>query len=72
MTPLSTCSTEGVLNIAVPGLFGQIDASKFNWNFQTTPQGGLNNRTITYSRGKGLGGSTAVSTWLSLACLTVL
>ncbi|TEB31701.1 alcohol oxidase [Coprinellus micaceus] len=53
--------TEGVLNIIVPGLFGQIDASKFNWNYQTTPQAGLNNRTLTYSRGKGLGGSTAVN-----------
>ncbi len=32
-----------------------------NWNFTTTPQPSLNNRDFGYSRGFGLGGSSAIS-----------
>ncbi|KAM0270461.1 hypothetical protein ACHAQH_009402 [Verticillium albo-atrum] len=32
-----------------------------NWGYQTTPQEHCNNRVIDYSRGKGLGGSTAIN-----------
>ncbi|KAG7143422.1 Versicolorin B synthase like protein [Verticillium longisporum] len=32
-----------------------------NWNYQTTPQEHCNNRVIDYSRGKGLGGSSAIN-----------
>ena len=35
--------------------------SSYNWNFQTTPQHQLAGQTIDYSRGKGLGGSTAIN-----------
>ncbi|KAJ2935065.1 hypothetical protein H1R20_g1990, partial [Candolleomyces eurysporus] len=52
---------EGVLNLTAPGLFTQIDASTFNWNYETIPQVGLGNRTIVYSRGKVLGGSSSVN-----------
>ncbi|RXW18327.1 hypothetical protein EST38_g7524 [Candolleomyces aberdarensis] len=52
---------EGVLNLTAPGLFTQIDPSTFNWNYQTIPQAGLGNRTIVYSRGKVLGGSSSVN-----------
>ncbi|RXW18328.1 hypothetical protein EST38_g7525 [Candolleomyces aberdarensis] len=54
-------SNEGVLNLTVPGLFSQIDASTFDWNYETIPQVGLGNRTIVYSRGKVLGGSSSVN-----------
>ncbi|KAK4676181.1 hypothetical protein QC764_509820 [Podospora pseudoanserina] len=32
-----------------------------NWGYKTTPQEFCNNREIDYSRGKGLGGSTAIN-----------
>lgn len=35
--------------------------SQYNWSYQTTPQHQLAGQTIDYSRGKGLGGSTAIN-----------
>lgn len=35
--------------------------SPYNWSYQTTPQCQLAGQTIDYSRGKGLGGSTAIN-----------
>jgi choline dehydrogenase-like flavoprotein len=35
--------------------------SPYNWNFKTTPQHQLAGQTVDYSRGKGLGGSTAIN-----------
>lgn len=35
--------------------------SPLNWNYKTTPQNHLNGQEIDYSRGKGLGGSTAIN-----------
>ena len=32
-----------------------------NWGYQTIPQSQLKDREIDYSRGKGLGGSTAIN-----------
>ena len=32
-----------------------------NWGYKTTPQPQLNNQELDYSRGKGLGGSTAIN-----------
>lgn len=32
-----------------------------NWGYKTEPQAHLNNQQIDYSRGKGLGGSTAIN-----------
>lgn len=33
----------------------------YNWGYKTIPQEQLNRREIDYSRGKGLGGSTAIN-----------
>ncbi|KAI0720537.1 alcohol oxidase [Cerioporus squamosus] len=49
------------INISVPGLSSTLTHSKFDWNFTTTPQIGLNNRTVAYPRGFVLGGSTATN-----------
>ncbi|KAF2083900.1 GMC oxidoreductase [Saccharata proteae CBS 121410] len=38
-----------------------------NWGYQTAPQRALNGRSFDYSRGKGLGGSSAIN----FACWTV-
>lgn len=35
--------------------------SRFDWNFTTTPQPALENRTLNYPRGKVFGGSTTIS-----------
>jgi choline dehydrogenase-like flavoprotein len=35
--------------------------SPYNWSYQTTPQHQLNGQAIDYSRGRGLGGSTAIN-----------
>ncbi|TLD18294.1 glucose-methanol-choline oxidoreductase protein [Venturia nashicola] len=35
--------------------------SPLNWNYKTTPQNQLSGQEIDYSRGKGLGGSTAIN-----------
>ncbi|RPD62467.1 alcohol oxidase [Lentinus tigrinus ALCF2SS1-7] len=48
-------------NISAPGLSSTLTHSKFDWNFTTTPQVGLNNRTVAYPRGFVLGGSTATN-----------
>ncbi|KAF6745166.1 hypothetical protein DFP72DRAFT_1091743 [Ephemerocybe angulata] len=53
--------TAGVLEIEVPGLIGQINASIYNWNYVSTPQPGLNGRTIGVPGGLGLGGSSAIN-----------
>ncbi|KDQ20128.1 hypothetical protein BOTBODRAFT_27541 [Botryobasidium botryosum FD-172 SS1] len=34
------------------------------WEFQTVPQPHVNNKVATWSRGKGLGGSSALNLWL--------
>jgi choline dehydrogenase-like flavoprotein len=34
---------------------------EMNWGYQTVPQEHVNNRKIDYSRGRGLGGSTAIN-----------
>ena len=36
-----------------------------DWNYTTTPQEALDNRTVAYARGKVLGGSTSISTFVS-------
>lgn len=57
-------SNEGVLNTIVPGFSSNLENSLFDWNFTTTPQKGLNGRSISLQRGHGLGGSSTVSTLL--------
>ncbi|KAI0770376.1 alcohol oxidase [Fomes fomentarius] len=43
------------LNISAPGLSSTLTHSKFDWNFTTTSQPGLNNRSVVYPRGFVLG-----------------
>lgn len=47
--------------IYIPGLRGSTFGSLYDWNFATTPQAAANNRTITHTRGKVLGGSSALN-----------
>ncbi|KAJ7471203.1 aryl-alcohol oxidase-like protein [Mycena galericulata] len=45
-------SNEGVLDSIVPGLFGALFSGPniYEWNYTTTPQIGLNNRSLAYPR----------------------
>ena len=51
--------------INVPGRFGESLGSKYDWQFKTTKQPGLNDKSLTFNRGKVLGGSSALNfmTW---------
>lgn len=46
--------------INVPGRLGQTLFAEYDWQFETTPQPGLNGRTLPWNRGKVLGGSSAL------------
>ncbi|KAJ7499481.1 aryl-alcohol-oxidase from pleurotus Eryingii [Mycena latifolia] len=55
-------SNSGVLNIEVPFFAPRATPfSAVDWNYTTTPQIGLLNRSITYPRGFVLGGSSSVN-----------
>ncbi|KAK0447278.1 aryl-alcohol oxidase precursor [Armillaria borealis] len=55
-------STEDVLLSQVPFFCPQVTPNTpLDWNFTTTEQPGLNGRSISYPRGYGLGGSSAVN-----------
>lgn len=47
--------------INVPGRLGETLFSEYDWQFETTPQPGLNGRTLPWNRGKVLGGSSALN-----------
>ncbi|KAI0684565.1 alcohol oxidase [Cytidiella melzeri] len=49
------------LNVEVPHLAAALIGSEFDWNFTTVPQPGLNGRSLPYTRGRVLGGSTAIN-----------
>ncbi|TFK91942.1 GMC oxidoreductase [Polyporus arcularius HHB13444] len=49
------------LNISVPARASTLSRSRFDWNFTTVPQVGLDNRAVLYPRGFVLGGSTAIN-----------
>jgi choline dehydrogenase-like flavoprotein len=51
--------------INIPGRKGSTLGSRYDWNFTTTPQAGLNGRRISANRGRVLGGTSALNlmTW---------
>ncbi|KAF8071934.1 pyranose dehydrogenase [Lyophyllum atratum] len=54
-------SNEGVLDSIVPFFVGSLGGSAYDWNFTTTPQSGLNGRSVAYPRGHILGGSSSIN-----------
>jgi hypothetical protein len=56
------CSNADVLDIIVPSFCREATPNTAqDWNYTTTPQVGLNGRSIAYNRGFVLGGSSSVS-----------
>ncbi|RXW14761.1 hypothetical protein EST38_g11095 [Candolleomyces aberdarensis] len=51
-------TNDGVTDIAVPAFFGRIN-STYSWGHVTTPQIGLNNRSLPYNQARVLGGSSS-------------
>ncbi|KAJ2935555.1 hypothetical protein H1R20_g1540, partial [Candolleomyces eurysporus] len=51
-------TNEGVIDIAVPGFFRNI-SSTYSWGHVTTPQIGLNNRSLPYDQARVLGGCSS-------------
>lgn len=51
--------------INVPGRFGETLGSDYDWQFDSTPQPGLNGRSLPWPRGRVLGGTSALNfmTW---------
>ncbi|KAF9445818.1 GMC oxidoreductase [Macrolepiota fuliginosa MF-IS2] len=54
-------TNEGVEESIIPGLGPRIALTRYDWNFTTVPQQGLNNRSIPFQRGHLLGGSSSVN-----------
>ncbi|GAB7325561.1 hypothetical protein MBLNU13_g09561t1 [Cladosporium sp. NU13] len=48
-------------HINIPGLKGSTLGTMYDWNFTSIPQPQLNDRVITQSRGKVLGGTSAIN-----------
>ncbi|TFK86510.1 GMC oxidoreductase [Polyporus arcularius HHB13444] len=48
-------------NIEIPFLAPVLTGSTFDWNYTTTPQLGMDDRSVVYARGKVLGGSTSIN-----------
>jgi choline dehydrogenase len=58
-------SNEGIIDIAVPAYFQNIN-STYSWGHVTTPQIGLNNRSLPYDQARVLGGSSSHSEWQAI------
>ena len=65
-------SDSGVLAIHVPYLAYTLQPNTaYDWNYTTTPQSGLNGRTIPYPRGRVLGGSSSIRGSISLLIIEI-
>ena len=53
--------TGGDPTVNTPGKWTSLIGSSFDWGYSTEPQAGLQNRVITFPRGKGFGGSSAIN-----------
>ncbi|KAL5331564.1 hypothetical protein ACEPPN_001098 [Leptodophora sp. 'Broadleaf-Isolate-01'] len=51
--------------ITIPGRFGESLGTRYDWQFETTPQAGIGGRKLPWPRGKVLGGTSALNfmTW---------
>ncbi|KAK0199191.1 aryl-alcohol oxidase, partial [Desarmillaria ectypa] len=63
-------SDRDVLSIEIPYLVGllAIGSDPYYWNYSTTMQPGLNNRSTVFPRGRVLGGSTSINAMIYTRC----
>ena len=50
----------------IPAAFSKLFKTKYDWDYETTPQPGLNDRRIYFPRGKLLGGSSAMNAMMHI------
>ena len=55
-------------NVDEVGGFTNLWFSRFDWALQTTPQSGLNGRSLTINQGKIVGGSSAINAMMYVRC----
>jgi choline dehydrogenase len=53
-------AANGEAAIATPGRWASLIGSKYDWGYSTEPEPGLQNRRITFPRGRADGGSSAI------------
>ncbi|KAJ7076687.1 GMC oxidoreductase [Mycena belliarum] len=61
-------SNRGNLLARIPLAFTQLFATAVNWKYKTVPQAGLNNREMSWDRGKILGGSSSMNASVYQRC----
>jgi choline dehydrogenase len=54
-------SPAGDVAVATPGRWVSLIGSAWDWNYSTEPDAGIAGRSITWPRGKGYGGSSAIN-----------
>ncbi|KAF5351273.1 hypothetical protein D9756_008221 [Leucocoprinus leucothites] len=54
-------TNQNVTDSIIPGLQIKLANSRYDWNYTTVPQQGLNNRSVALERGYILGGSSSVN-----------
>ncbi|MEP7105578.1 MAG: FAD-dependent oxidoreductase [Chloroflexota bacterium] len=52
---------DAAVEIHIPAAFGKLFKSKFDWDYQSDPEPGLDGRTIYMPRGRMLGGSSSMN-----------
>ncbi|UKZ49614.1 hypothetical protein TrVGV298_003861 [Trichoderma virens] len=59
-------TANGREDVQIPGYLAMSLGSEIDWKFQTAPQTGLGGRSVSWPRGKALGGSSAINfmTWM--------
>lgn len=58
---LEAGSPDRNINTKIPAAFSKLFKSKHDWNYETTPQPHLHDRSLYWPRGKMLGGSTSMN-----------
>ncbi|KAK0233886.1 pyranose dehydrogenase [Armillaria fumosa] len=61
-------SDRDLLSLEIPYLVDLLGNDPYNWNYSTTVQPGLNNRTTAFPRGHVLGGSTSINAMMYTRC----
>lgn len=58
---LEAGAPDAAMEIHIPAAFGKLFKSKWDWDFQTEPEPGLDGRTVYLPRGRMLGGSSSMN-----------
>lgn len=54
-------SNEGAIDSQIPVRYGQLAGTQYDWQFNTVPQTGLGGRTVPFTQGRILGGTSSIS-----------